>query len=325
MREIRFIEAVREAMTEEMRRDDTIFIFGEGIGPRGGNFKQTVGMAAEFGVKRLIDTPISELGFTGMAIGAAMTGLRPIVDLMFWDFAWEASGQIINQAGRIHQMSNGQFSVPLVIRAVVGIGGGAAGHHSSVPYPVYAHMPGLKVVVPSTPYDAKGLLKTAIRDNNPVLVFEHRGLYNLKGEVPEGEYLIPLGQAKVHREGKDVTIVATARMVQLSLQAADKLAQEGISVEIVDPRTLVPLDKETILNSIRKTNRLVVVDEAFAPFGVGAEMAALAADEAFYYLDSPIKRIHTASAVPPASERMEAFILPSVDKIVATVREVVKQ
>ena len=325
MREIRYIEAIREAMHEEMRRDDTIFVFGEGIGPRGGNFNETLGFAAEFGVRRLIDTPISELGFTGMAIGAAMTGLRPIVDIMFWDFAYEVAGQLINQAARIHYMSNGQFSVPLVFRGVVGIGGGAAGHHSSVPYPMYAHMPGLKVVVPSTPYDAKGLLKTAIRDNDPVLVFEHRGIYSLKGEVPEEEYTIPLGQAKVQREGKDVTVVAVARMVQVALQAADKLAKEGVSVEIVDPRTLVPMDKATIVASIRKTGRVLTVDEAFAPFGVGAEIAALAADEAFYYLDAPIKRLHTASVPAPACERLESLIVPNVDQVVAAVRELMNQ
>ena len=325
MREIRYIEAVREAMVEEMRRDENVFVFGEGIGPRGGNFRQTVGMAAEFGVRRLIDTPISELGFVGLSLGAAMTGLRPIVDNMFWDFMYEAAGQIIQQAGRIHYMSNGQFRAPMVIRGVVGIGGGAAAHHSGVPYPMYAHFPGLKIVIPATPYDAKGLLKTAIRDDNPVLVFEHRGLYGLTGQVPEEEYTIPFGQARVHREGEDVTIVATARMVHLSLKAAEQLSEEGISVEVVDPRTLVPLDKETILSSIRKTGRVVVVDEAFAPYGVGAEMAALAADEAFYYLDSPIKRIHTASAPAPASERLEALIVPHLDQITAAVHEVMNQ
>jgi len=325
MREIRYIEAIREAMIEEMRRDENVFVFGEGIGPRGGNFRQTVGMADEFGVKRLIDTPISELGFVGLSVGAAMTGLRPIVDNMFWDFMYEASGQIIQQAARLHYMSNGQFSVPIVIRGVVGIAGGAAGHHSGVPYPMYAHFPGLKIVIPSTPYDAKGLLKTAIRDDNPVLVFEHRSLYSLTGEVPEEEYTIPFGQAKIQREGSDVTIVATGRAVQLALKAAEQLAEEGISAEVLDPRTLVPLDKETIVNSIRKTNRVVVADEAYAPFGVGAEIAALAADEAFYYLDSPIKRVHTPSVPAPASERLEALIVLNVDQIVAAVRKVMNQ
>jgi len=325
MREIRFVEAVREAMQEEMRRDPNVFVFGEGIGRRGGNFNETVGMAAEFGVRRLIDTPISELGFTGMSVGAAITGLRPIVDIMFWDFSYEAAGQLINQAGRIHYMSNGQFSVPMVFRGVVGIGGGSGAHHSSVPYPMYAHFPGLKVVVPSTPYDAKGLLKTAIRDNDPVLVFEHRGLYSLRGQVPEEEYTIPLGVANVVREGKDVTIVATARMVQVALQAAEKLAAEGVLVEIVDPRTLVPLDKATLLASIRKTGRVLVVDEAYAPYGVGGEIAALAADEAFYYLDAPIKRLHTLSVPVPACERLEALITPNANQVIATVRELMNQ
>jgi pyruvate/2-oxoglutarate/acetoin dehydrogenase E1 component len=325
MREIRLIDGIREAMQEEMRRDPNIFVYGEGIGPRGGNFNETLGMAAEFGVHRLIDTPISELGFTGMAIGAALTGLRPIVDIMFWDFAYEAAGQLINQAARIHYMSNGQFSVPLVFRGVVGIGGGAGGHHSAVPYPMYAHFPGLKVVAPATPYDAKGLLKTAIRDNDPVLVFEHRGIYSLKGMVPDEEYTIPLGVAKVQREGTDVTIVALARMVQVALQAADVLAKEGVSVEVVDPRSLAPLDKDTILASIRKTSRVLVVDEAYAPYGVGGEIAALAADEAFYYLDAPIKRLSTLSVPAPASAILEAEMVPTVDQVVATVRELMNQ
>jgi len=325
MREIRYIEAVREAQWEEMRRDEMIFIFGEGIGRRGGNFTQTKGMWPEFGEKRLIDTPISEMGFTGIAIGAAVTGLRPIVDIMFWDFAYEAIGQIINQAARIHYMSNGQIKVPLVMRGVIGVGQGAGGHHSGRPYPLYAQMPGLKVVVPATPYDVKGLLKTAIRDDDPVLVFEHKGLYNTRGPVPEEEYTIPFGQAVVCREGTDVTLVATSRMVLLALEAAEALANEGVSVEVVDPRTLVPLDKERILGSIRKTNRVVVVDEAYSPCGFGAEIAALVADEAFYYLDAPIKRVHSLSVPEPYSPPLEQAMLPNLGSVVAAVREVMNQ
>ncbi len=325
MREIRYIDAIREAQAEEMRRDKTVFIFGEGIGPRGGAFTQTQGMWDEFGEKRLIDTPISELGFTGVAVGAAMTGLRPIVDIMFWDFAFEALGQIVNQAARIHYMSNGQIKVPLVVRGVIGAGQSAGGHHSNSPYPLYTQMPGLKIVIPATPYDVKGLLKTAIRDDDPVMVFEHKGLYNTKGPVPEEEYTIPFGQAIVRREGSDVTLVATSRMVLLALEAAETLADEGISAEVVDPRTLVPLDKKTILASIRKTNRVVVVDEAFSPCGVGGEIAALAADEAFYHLDAPIKRIHSLSVPTPSSPPLEKAVVPSLEQIVTTVREVMNQ
>jgi len=325
MREIRYIDAVREAQWEEMRRDETVFMFGEGIGPRGGCFTQTQGMWPEFGAKRLLDTPLSETGFTGIAIAAAATGLRPIIDMMFWDFAYEAIGQIINQAGRIHYISNGQFKVPLVIRATIGVGQSAGGHHSARPYPLYTQMPGLKVVIPATPYDVKGLLKTAIRDDDPVLVFEHKGLFNTEGPVPEEEYTISFGEAVVRREGADVTVVATAKMVLLALEAAEALSSEGVSVEVIDPRTLVPLDQDTILDSIRKTNRVVVVDEAYSPCGVGAEIAALAADEAFYYLDAPIKRVHTLSVPAPSSPPLEQAIVPNLDRVVAAVQEVMSQ
>ena len=325
MREIRYIEAVREAQWEEMRRDEAIFIFGQGIGARGGAFTQTKGMWSEFGEKRLIDVPLSEMGFTGLAIAAAMTGLRPIIDIMFWDFANEAIGQIINQAARVHYMSNGQFKAPLVIHGVVGVGQSAGGHHSGRHYPLYTHMPGLKVVLPATPYDAKGLLKTAIRDDDPVLVFLHKGILNARGAVPEHEYTIPLGQATVCREGTDVTVIGTLKMVHLALEAAEALVQDGISVEVIDPRTLVPLDEDTILNSVRKTNRLVVVDEAFSPCGVGAEVAALAADEAFFYLDAPVKRVHALSVPEPSSPPLEEAILPSLDHVVSAIREVMSQ
>ncbi len=325
MREMRFIEAIREAQREEMSRDETVFMFGQGIGPRGGAFTQTRGMWPEFGEKRLIDVPLSEMGFTGLAIAAAVTGLRPIVDIMFWDFANEAFGQIVNQAGRIHYMSNGQYNVPLVIHGVVGVGQSAGGHHSGRHYPLYAQMPGLKVALPATPYDVKGLLKTAIRDDDPVLVFYHKGMLNDRGPVPEEEYTIPLGQAEVRRQGTDVTVVATLKMVKVALDAADVVAEEGISVEVIDPRTLVPLDKATILDSIRKTNRAVVVDEAFSPCGVGAEIAALAADEAFYYLDAPIKRIHAPSVPEPSSPPLEKAMVPDVAHVAASLREVMHQ
>lgn len=325
MREIRYIDAIREAQWEEMRRDETIFMFGEGIGPRGGCWTQTKGMWPEFGEKRLIDVPLSENGFVGLAIFAAVTGLRPIVDVMFWDFANEAFGQIINQAARIRYLSNGQFKVPIVIHGAIGAIQSAGGHHSGRQYPAYCNMPGLKVIIPSTPYDAKGLLKTAIREDDPVLMFEHRALLNTKGDVPEKEYTIPLGEAVVRREGSDVTLVATAAMVLLALKVADGLSKEGISVEVVDPRTLVPLDKETVLNSIRKTGRVVVVDEGFSPCGIGGEIAGLAADEAFYYLDSPIKRVHSLSVPDPMSPPLERAMVPSEEQVIAAVKEVINQ
>jgi pyruvate dehydrogenase E1 component beta subunit len=326
MREIRYIDAIREAIGEEMRRDEAVFVLGETIGPRGGDFTETKGLWSEFGEKRLVDTPISELGFTGLAVGAAMTGLRPIVDIQFWDFAFEAMGQIMEQAARIHYLSNGKIKVPLVVLGTIGAGQSAGGHHSNSPYVLYAHMPGLKVVVPATPYDAKGLLKTAIRDDDPTMFFFHRGLNNTRGLVPEEEYTIPLGQGTVVRQGTDVTLVATAKMVSLAEQAADAVSREGISVEIVDLRTLVPLDKKTILNSIRKTTRLVVVDEAYSTCGVGAEVAALATEgEVFYYLGAPIRRIHPLAVPAPSSPPLEMEMLPSLDQVVAELREVMTQ
>lgn len=325
MREIRFIEAIREAQLEEMRRDEAVCLFGESISFRGGAFTETLGIWDELGDKRVVDMPISELGFTGMAVGAAITGLRPIVDITFWDFSFEISGQLIMQAARLHYISNGQIKVPLVVFAVIGMEQSGGAHHSGSPYVLYAHMPGLKVVVPSTPYDVKGLMKTAIRDDDPVLMFFHRGLNNTKGNVPEEEYTIPFGQSTVRREGTDVTVVALSRMVHVAMKAADQMEEEGISVEVIDPRTLVPFDKAGVLDSIKKTNRLVVVDEAYSPFGVGAEIAALAADEMFYYLDAPIKRVHSPSVPAPLSPPLEQAVIPSVDRVVAAVREVMAQ
>ena len=324
MREIRYIDAIREALAEEFRRDATVFVVGETL-VRGGSFRETRGLWAEFGDKRVIDTPISEVGFTGTAIGAAMTGLRPVIDFMFWDFCYDAMSQIVQNAARIHYLSNGKINVPLVMLAMAGAANSAGGHHSSLPYPLFTQMPGLKVVLPSTPYDAKGLLKAAIRDNDPVLVFAHRGLVNTTGLVPEEEYTIPLGQAIVRREGTDVTVIATLKMVSLALQAAEQLAKLGISVQVIDPRTLVPLDKKTILSSIRKTQRVVIVDEAFSPCGVGSEIAALAADEAFYYLDAPIKRIHSLSVPMPFSPPLEQAVLPNCDQVAAAIKQIVSQ
>lgn len=322
MHEIRYIDAIREALAEEFRRDANVFVLGETLA-RGGSFKETKGLWAEFGDKRVVDTPISETGFTGMAIGAAMTGLRPVVDFMFWDFCYDAMSQIVQNAARIHYLSNGTVNVPLVVMAMAGAANSAGGHHSSLPYPLFTQLPGLKVIIPSTPYDAKGLLKTAIRDNNPVLIFPHRGLVNTTGLVPDGEYTIPMGEAIVRREGTDVTVVATLKMVSLALEAAELLASQGVSVEVVDPRTLVPLDKKTILESICKTQHLLVMDEAFSPCGIGSEIAALAADEAFYYLDAPIKRLHPLSVPMPFSPPLEQAVLPNCESLIAAIMELV--
>jgi pyruvate/2-oxoglutarate/acetoin dehydrogenase E1 component len=289
---------------------------------RGGSFGETKGLWAEFGDKRVIDTPISETAFTGAAIGAAMTGLRPVVDYMFWDFCYDAMSQIVQNAARIHYLSNGKVSVPLVMIGMAGAAGSAGAHHSGLPYPLFSQMPGLKVIVPATPYHVKGLLKTAIRDDDPVLVFLHRGLPKTTGPIPDGEYTLPLGQAAVHRVGSDVTVVATLRMVSLALQAADLLAAEGISVEVVDPCTLVPMDTGTILASVYKTQRLVIVDEAFGPCGLASEIAALAATEALYDLDAPVKRICPRSVPMPFSPPLEQAVLPGLDEVVTAIREI---
>jgi len=321
MREITYIQAIVEAQAEEMRRDDTVVIFGEGIGPRGGNFKQTEGLWAEFGEDRCKDTPISELGFTGLAVGAAMCGLRPIVDTLFWDFMFVAMDQIVNQAARNYYVSGGRLKVPIVIRGAIGAGQSAGPHHSNCVYSIFAHYPGLKVVVPSTPYDVKGLLKTAIRADDPVLLFEHKFLYLTRGPVPDEEYTIPLGVADIKREGSDVTLVALSKMVRLALEVADKLADEGISVEVVDPRSLVPLDKDTILNSVSKTHRLVILDEEFAFCGVGAEIAAVVAQEGLFYLDAPIRRVHSLPVPTPYSPPLEQYVLPDADKTIRAIQE----
>jgi len=291
MREITIVEALREALAEEMSRDPTVFLMGEDIGRANGVFNVTAGLQDEFGKERVIDTPISEAGFTGMGIGAALTGMRPVVEILFCDFMTLAMDQIVNQAAKLHYMTGGQAKVPLVIRTLMGAGRGAAAQHSQSLHAWVAHIPGLKVVMPSTPYDAKGLLKSAIRDDNPVIFFEDKMSYQVKGLVPVGEYTVPLGVADVKRVGTDVTFVATSSMVQVALAAAEVLAQEGISAEVVDPRTLKPLDKETILESVKKTGRAVIIDEGHLSYGVTAEIAAIIADEAFDYLDAPVKRL----------------------------------
>jgi pyruvate dehydrogenase E1 component beta subunit len=320
MREITIVEALREALAEEMSRDPTVFLMGEDIGRANGVFNVTAGLQDEFGKERVIDTPISEAGFTGMGVGAALTGMRPVVEILFCDFMTLAMDQIVNQAAKLHYMTGGQAKVPLVIRTLMGAGRGAAAQHSQSLQAWVAHIPGLKVVMPSTPYDAKGLLKSAIRDDNPVIFFEDKMSYQVKGPVPVGEYTIPLGVADVKRVGTDVTFVATSSMVQVALAAAEALAQDGISAEVVDPRTLKPLDKETILNSVKKTGRAVVIDEGHLSYGVTAEIAAIIADEAFDYLDAPVKRLGAMDVPVPMTPVLEQATVPNVEQLVTTAR-----
>jgi len=323
-RVISYAEAGVEALREEMARDPNIFYIGQGIGPRGGNFQQSRGLWAEFGDERVRDTPIAELAETGIGIGAALAGSRPIVDIVFFDFILEASGQVIQQASTIHYISNGKFKVPLVIRSAMGGVRSSGPHHSHTFYSFFMHIPGLKVAVPSTPYDVKGLLKTAIRDDDPVLFVEHKGLYNTKGIVPEREYLIPFGEAAIRRSGGDVTLVAVSLMVSRAMEAAAILESEGTLVEVIDPRTVAPLDKETILCSVAKTGRLAIVDEAYATCGFSAEVAALVSEEALDELDAPIKRICALPAPHAFSPSLDHYLIPSTERIVSEIRLLVQ-
>lgn len=320
-RELTIREAIRETLAEEMARDPMVFLMGEDIGRPGGIFMVTAGLQEQFGVDRVMDTPISEAGIAGVGVGAAMTGMRPVVEIMFSDFLTLALEQIANQAAKMHYMTGGQAQVPLVVRTTIGAGRGAAAQHSQSMQAWVAHVPGLKVVLPSTPYDAKGLLKSAIRDNNPVIFLEDKLSYDAKGPVPEEEYLIPLGAADVKRHGRDVTLVATSNMVQVALRAAGLLEQEGISAEVVDPRCLKPLDKETIVASVCKTSRVVVIDQGYLSYGATAEIASIVADEAFFYLDAPVKRIGAWDVPVPMAPVLELATIPSVQQVVGTVRE----
>jgi 2-oxoisovalerate dehydrogenase E1 component len=324
-REVTMMQATLEALSHEMAQNPRIFVLGEGIGVRGGNFKTTAGLFELYGPVRLCDTPISERGFVGLAGGAAMTGSRPIADVMFADFALDAVGEIVNQIAKIQYMSDGRLTMPILIRGCIGIGHSAATHHSGNYYPMYAQFPGLRVVVPSTPYDAKGLLHHALRSNDPVLFLEHRELLSLKGPAPSEPYEIPFGQAAVVREGRDVTVVALAFMVQRALKACDLLEKDGISVEVIDPRTVAPLDVETISRSVRKTGRLLVVDEAFAPFGVGAEIAAQVCDRCFDDLDAPIRRLNGLHTPTPYSPSLENAVVPNLEAIVQAIRDLVAE
>ncbi|HEY8744169.1 MAG TPA: alpha-ketoacid dehydrogenase subunit beta [Chloroflexota bacterium] len=321
MRELTYTAAAREGLAEEMERDPLVFVVGEGIGARGGNFKTTTGLFERFGPERLRDTPIAERGFTGLATGAAMVGGRPVVDYMFFDFALDGLGELINQTAKIQYMSDGRLRMPIVLRGCIGVGGSAATHHSGSYYSLFAHLPGFRVVVPTTPRDVKGLLKTAIRSDDPVIFMEHRALLNMKGPVPEEEELIPFGQAAVVRPGSDLTIVAIAAMVPASLAAAQKLAAEHVSVEVIDPRTLAPLDIDTILASIHKTGRLLIVDQTFGPCGIGAEIAAQVVDRAFDDLDAPVRRLNGAHVPTPYSPVLEAAVVPNIESIMKAVRD----
>ncbi len=325
MREITYLEAVREAMTQEMERDEKVFLVGEDIGAYGGAFGASFGMLEQFGPDRILDTPITELGLTGMATGAALIGMRPIAEIMFMDFLTLASEQLVNQAAKLRFMFGGKATVPMVLRTPAGSGTGAAEHHSQSLENWFVHVPGLKVVMPSTPYDAKGLLISSIRDNNAVVFVEHKLLYKTKGPVPEEPYTIPLGQAEVKREGKDLTIVATSIMVSKSLEAAKQLAEEGIEVEIVDPRTLRPLDDEPIINSVIKTGKVLIVHEAVQTGGYGGELAAvIAGSRAFGYLDAPIVRLAGRDMPIPYNRNLEMNAVPQVPDIVAKARDIVQ-
>jgi len=324
MREITVRDALREALREEMQRDNAVFLLGEDIGRYwGGAFGVTKGLAEEFGDERVRDTPISENAIVGVGIGAAITGMRPVAEIMFGDLTALAMDQICNQAAKIRYMFGGQASVPLVVRTPFGAGVNIASHHSQSLEAWFMHTPGLLVAVPSTPYDAKGLLKTAIRGNDPVLFVEHKLLYPVKGVIPEDDYILPFGVADVKREGKDITIVATLFMVHKALAAAEQFREEGISVEVVDLRTLTPLDKQTIVKSVRKTGRLVIVSEDAKTAGVSSEIAAVVAEEALDYLDAPIRRVAEPDTPIPFSPALEKTVIPDEKSIVRAVKETV--
>jgi pyruvate dehydrogenase E1 component beta subunit len=324
-RELTFAEAVREALAEEMRRDPRVVIIGEDVAEAGTPFKVLSGLVEEFGTARVIDTPISEAGFTGVAVGAAMTGMRPVADIMFGDFLTLTMDQMVNQAAKIHYMSGGKLRVPMVLRTTMGAARRSAAQHSQSLHVWLSHVPGLKVVLPSTPYDAKGLLKTAIRDDNPVVFVEDKMMFRSKGPVPADDYTIPFGVADVKRAGTDVTIVATSSMVQTALGAARMLEDIGISAEVIDPRTTSPLDRRTIIESVKKTSRAVVVDEGHLQYGVTAEIASIIADEAFYYLDAPVKRLGAMDVPVPFSPPLEDVTVPTEEALVDMVRGLLKK
>jgi pyruvate dehydrogenase E1 component beta subunit len=326
VREITYLEAIREAISQEMRNNPDVFMMGEDIGIYGGAFGVSRGLVEEFGPERIRDTPISESALAGSAVGAAMTGMRPIIELQFSDFITIAMDQLVNQGAKIRYMFGGKARVPMVVRTPGGSGTGAAAQHSQSLEAWMAHIPGLKVVQPSTAYDAKGLLKAAIDDDNPVIFYEHKLLYRTKGQVPEEPYAIPLGKADIKREGADITVIATSIMVHRALKAAETLSGEGISVEVLDPRTLVPLDVESIVRSVKKTGRVLIVHEAVKRGGIGAEIAGVIAEsEAFDYLDAPIRRLGGAAVPIPYNPVLEKAAVPQEEDIVRAVRELVQK
>jgi len=325
VRELTMAEAVREALSEEMRRDPSVFIMGEDVAEAGTPFKVLSGMVEEFGKSRVIDTPISEPGFTGVGVGAAMTGLRPVVDIMFGDFLTLVMDQLVNQAAKVHYMSGGAWKVPMVLRTTLGASRRSAAQHSQSLQAWLSHVPGLKVVMPSTPYDAKGLMKTAIRDNNPVIFFEDKMMFRLKGPVPVEDYTIPFGVADIKREGEDITIVATSSMVQVALGAAKMLEEIGISAEVVDPRTTWPLDEKTMIDSVKKTSRAIVLDEGYEKYGVTAEIASVIATGAFYDLDAPVKRIGAMHVPIPFSPPLEDATIPTEKSVFEAARAMCKR
>lgn len=323
MREITLAKAVNEAIAEEMRRDPTIFLMGEDVAEAGTPFKVLSGLVEEFGPERILDTPISEPGFMGMAVGAAMTGSRPIVDLMFGDFLFLIMDQLCNQAAKTHYMSGGKLTVPLVVRTNLGATRRSAAQHSQSLHALVAHIPGLKVALPSSAYEAKGLMKTAIRDNNPVILFEDKLMYNDKAPVPEEEYLIPFGQANILRDGKDITLIATSSMVQVAQKAAEALAGEGISAEVIDPRTIVPLDEDALVASAKKTSRVIVLDEGHQNYGITGEIASRLNEKAFFHLDEPVRRMGAMDVPVPFSPALEDLTVPTPDRVVALARKMV--
>jgi acetoin:2,6-dichlorophenolindophenol oxidoreductase subunit beta len=322
MPEQTYLDAVRLALAEELRRDSSVYVFGEDVA-LGGPFGATKGLAEEFGANRIVNTPISEATVMGLAIGAATAGLRPVVEVMFIDFITLAMDQLVNHAAKLHYMSGGKLKVPLTVRVQCGISGTMGAHHSQSLEAWLAHVPGLKVVMPANPADAKGLLKSAIRDDSPVVFVEHRGLYWLKGQVPDGDRVVPIGEARILYQGDQATIVALSSMVAPALAAAEELASDGIAVEVIDPRSISPLDTESIVNSVKKTGRLIVAHEAVGQGGIGAEIVARVQKEAFYYLDSPIARVAAPFAPIPASPTREREFLPAKEHIIEAARKAV--
>jgi pyruvate/2-oxoglutarate/acetoin dehydrogenase E1 component len=318
MRELTISQAVNEALAEELRRDPTVFLIGEDVAEAGHPFKVLSGLVDEFGADRVIDSPISEAGIAGLGLGAAITGMRPVVDIMFGDFLTLIMDQVVNQAAKIHYMSGGSLKAPLTIRTTLGATRRSGAQHSQSLHAWVAHVPGLKVCLPSTPADAKGLLKSAIRDDNPVVIFEDKMMYTVKGLVPEGDHLVPLGLAEVKREGDDVTVIATSSMVQVALSAADELERDGVSVEVVDPRTIAPLDRATLVASARKTGRVIVVDEGHRSYGASAELAAVIAEDAFWHLDAPVVRLAAMDVPIPFSPVLEDETVPTSERVVDT-------